>query len=158
MSTPRTSRSFELVRQIKATLEASTWPTHPVTGRIPRVGFASVQAETGAELVVVTTIEPDSTSEWVTMPAGRDETILVEIWIGSNVERKTEDDVLDRLEVLADVAQDALRDSETGQPARLLGDADLLLGQVSNVTFSIYPASNGFVGECTLRAQWQARL
>lgn len=155
----RHSVVFDLLSAVDAAVQAATFPPHPATARGP-VLDQDVQpiAETADEYVVVSLAVDDGQSvAWSRIgPAGRDETVGVDVEIGTRVPGRTRAQVLTRLEELADVVQGVFYDPTTFEftpPA-----VTVQLGGLSGVTCDVYGTDSGHAGVSTVRFQFQARL
>lgn len=149
MTTYNTSRVFEAVRKCKERLEAQTWPTHPAAGTSVRVALCEPNWDGAFEVVwIVPQVEEDASIEWRSMPNGRDESFDLSIRV-STADLLSEDAVLGRLEVLADVVQRAFYDDNTPAtpPNERMKPLDIAeavkLEGVGQVSFAIYPADDG---------------
>jgi hypothetical protein len=163
-----TSRVFEAARQCKQRLAAQSWPLHPITGMFPQIALADMDPDGQAEIVwVVPDVGDDASIVWRSLPNGRDEEFDLIIQITSFAENGDpqiqEDQLLDRLEELADVVQRAFFDDAgaVAPTARVLpldiSEAVKLEG-VGQVSFSMWPNGEGLSGSAVVRYRLAFRI
>lgn len=163
-----TSRVFEAARQCKVRLSDQSWPPHPITGRWPQVALADYDPDGQGEIVwIVPDVGDDASITWRSLPNGRDEEFELVIQITSSaVDRDgqaQEDQLLDRLEELADVVQRAFYDDADGvaPTARvtLLDIAEAVkLEGVGQVAFAMWPNGEGLSGSAVVRYRLAFRI
>lgn len=163
-----TSRVFEAARKCKVRLADQSWPPHPITGIVPQIALADLDPDGQAEIVwIVPDVGDDASITWRSLPNGRDEEFDLVIQITSFAEDRDgqvqEDQLLDRLEELADVVQRAFYD-DTGTVAptgRILpldiAEAVKLEG-VGQVSFQIWPNGDGLSGSAVVRYRLAFRI
>lgn len=168
MTLYNTSRVFEAARKCKVRLSAETWPLHPVTGTAPQVALADRDPDTEAEIVwIVPDVGDDASITWRSLPNGRDEVFDLIIRVTSfsvdRDEQVQEDQLLDRLEELADVVQRAFYDDAgvvgPTERARPLDIAEAVkLEGVGQVAFAMWPNGEGLSGSAVVRYRLAFRI
>ncbi len=136
-------------------LQAATWPKHPVTDHdVPSPTIGDLDVTFGAESVIIAALDAsDAQLEWAaTSPARRDELISLQCVIETNVKAvETAREALERVQVLAEVAQATLFDPSAAQPVVSLGfDNEVLLGGVQSVVPTARVVDGGWVARCEI--------
>lgn len=168
MTVYATSRVFEAARKCKARLIAETWPVHPVTAIGPQIALADRDPDGEAEIVwIVPDVGDDATITWRSLPNGRDEEfdLIIQITsfsIDADVQVQ-EDQLLDRLEALADVVQRAFyTDTADVAPTERIRPLDIAqavkLEGVGQVAFAMWPNGEGLAGSATVRYRLSFRI
>lgn len=163
-----TSRVFEAARKCKVRLNAQAWPPHPITGIDPQVALADLDPDGQAEIVwIVPDVGDDASITWRSLPNGRDEEFDLVIQVTSfAVDRDgqvQEDQLLDRLEELADVVQRAFYDDADGvAPTERILPLDIAeavkLEGVGQVAFAMWPNGEGLSGSAVVRYRLAFRI
>jgi hypothetical protein len=163
-----TSRVFEAARKCKQRLAAQSWPPHPITGAFPQIALADMDPEGQAEIVwVVPDVGDDASITWRSLPNGRDEAFDLIIQITSFADdidpQIQEDQLLDRLEELADVVQRAFFDDAGAvAPTERVLPLDIAeavkLEGVGQVSFSMWPNGEGLSGAAVVRYRLAFRI
>ncbi len=159
MAHRRHSAAFDVLSSVLASVKAATYPPHPATGRAPLVDDdTTVTLETADEAIIVNlAAEEGSQVAWTrTSPGGRDEQVPVEVHIVSQVPGRTRTQVLERLEVLADVVQGIYVDTSahTFTPPSVA----VQLGGLSGVSVQVWGTDSGRAGSAVLRFEFTCRL
>jgi len=145
MSAPlSTSRVFVAARTARDRLvNSADIPLSPVTGKRPAVGFAAVPHGADRETIVVRpVVGEDSQIVWDSMPNRRTETFGLEILVETG-SWSSEDQAIDRLEVLTDGVQRTFYDDRVGDVVSVVGAAGLALDGVQSVQFEVTVDSDG---------------
>jgi hypothetical protein len=163
-----TSRVFEAARKCKVRLCDQAWPPHPITGLPPQIALADMDPEGQAEIVwIVPDVGDDASITWRSLPNGRDEAFDLIIQITSFAEngdpQLQEDQLLDRLEELADVVQRAFFDDAGAvAPTERVLPLDIAeavkLEGVGQVSFSMWPNGQGLSGSAVVRYRLAFRI
>jgi hypothetical protein len=163
-----TSRVFDAARKCKQRLAAQSWPLHPITGVFPQIALADLDPDGQAEIVwIVPDVGDDASITWRSLPNGRDEAFDLIIQITSFAEngdpQLQEDQLLDRLEELADVVQRAFFDDAGAvAPTERVLPLDIAeavkLEGVGQVSFSMWPNGQGLSGSAVVRYRLAFRI
>lgn len=157
-----TSRVFSNVRTAYTLMKSAPWPLHPTTGREVQVSFVAPIGGPMLETVTVYSAPTDPverearTLGYVTF----DENVIVKVLIECQVPDPDPLAVWARLEELADVAQNAFRDSTTGRPVDL-GDGVTpaqVAGGPLRLTPTLFPDQAGFTGQVELDVLARSRI
>lgn len=154
-----TSRIFTAWQTLYERLRDATW-----TGGDPVVALAYPVGNIPRELVVVSGVPAsDAQIEAVTLgKPGRNEVFILRVGILVEVPGLDAAGVLARLEELADVVQNELRDDQTGQPLPLddndTSGAIVRMGGVTRIAPRVDAGAEGFVGTCDIDITVTARL
>lgn len=155
-----TSRVFAALRALNVELDGIAWPPlKPGT----RVGVifgdpATVQAK-HEDQIIVSQDTPDNDMQWARLsPAGRDEAIRVTITVRTMHANRTSVQVLDRLEVLADLVQGVFYDVTERKLTPLPFDGVEALGGVGAVSTDLIPTDKGYYGEAVIPVEIRARI
>jgi hypothetical protein len=168
MTVYATSRVFDAARKCKVRLSAQTWPPHPVTGLLPQIALADYDPDGFAEIVwIVPDVGDDASITWRSLPNGRDEEFDLVIQVTSFATDRDgqtqEDQLLDRLEELADVVQRAFYNDLDGvAPTSRVILLDITqavkLEGVGQVAFAMWPNGEGLSGSATVRYRLAFRI
>jgi hypothetical protein len=163
-----TSRVFDAARKCKTRLGDQGWPPHPITGLPPQIALADMDPDGQAEIVwIVPDVGDDASITWRSLPNGRDEEFELIIQITSFAENADpqlqEDQLLDRLEELADVVQRAFFDDAGAvAPTERVLPLDIAeavkLEGVGQVSFSMWPNGEGLSGSAIVRYRLAFRI
>ena len=149
-------------------LNAATWPTHPMTGKVPEVCFAGSR-EVSREMITVPGMKPPQspTETWATLgKPGRDETytLVVYLWsqIPSFVDTTNEHDpsrlVRARVRDLTAVVENTFRDATTGRPAGITVPG-VWKHEISSIVPTVGPIEGGgFGASSTIDITFTARI
>jgi hypothetical protein len=163
-----TSRVFEAARKGKVRLNDQAWPPHPITGIEPQIALADYDPDGQAEIVwIVPDVGDDASITWRSLPNGRDEEFDLVIQITSfsmsSDPQDQEDQLLDRLEELADVVQRAFFDDAGAvAPTERVLPLDIAeavkLEGVGQVSFQMWPNGEGLSGSAVVRYRLAFRI
>lgn len=165
MSANTTSRVFAAAREMKRRLHGAGFPPHPVTGTRPQIAFAVPDPASHFEIVqVVPDLGEDGGINFRASPNGRDERFAINVLIDV-LDGLDEDNMLDRLEELADVVQRTLFDDSDGVASNAraipldVGGTEVKLSGMSQVSFSIVQSSpEELHGVATVRYEHVSRI
>lgn len=165
-----TARVFATWRALYTLLNSQTWPVNPSTGEAPPV-IIGYTANPLAECIFLVGVPPDKPSySRATMgqQSSKDEVFVLRAVIfaetpGQTVPAKGLDDetpVIDRLEELADVIQNAVRDSATGRPTTYFNTAlaTNAVPDVIRVDPGFGGGTEGALGRCEIDIQFSIRI
>ncbi len=160
MATRRHSTVFEVLTAVTTAVQSAEYSPHEVTGRWPWLNDQVLPPETFDEYVtVVQAVEDGSSIAWERVsPGGRDESVLIEVVVGTSVRGRTRVQVLERLWELCDVVQAIYYNPTTYvfTPPDITGAVEL--GGFSGVSTIVDASTEGHVGQATLRYQFVARI
>lgn len=155
------SRVFAVLRWFDTQLTESTWPAHP-NGIPPTVGVGDSDPEGVESIDVLFRIEDDATiTPVVVSPTGSSEEFTVDVLIRSFWPGVDRTDLLDRLELLAEVTQATVRKPEGGQVTfKAPGEApwSVNLGGVARVAPQAWRTDEGWVGDCVVSFRVHTRI
>lgn len=156
----RHSTVFDALRATRDRLAEASWPLHPTAGTKVGLSFGTAPPEyTGEAVFVRMRVEQDASIAWTQVsPGGRTETYELAIEIGSYVPGRTEDDVLDRLQVLSDTAQGQFYDPDTLTFRPPQFDGVMMLGGVGRVVPDLWQSDEGRQGDCLIGLTVVARI
>lgn len=156
------SASFDALFAAEAKLQAATWPTNTKSNApaaiVPTIG--DLDATYGEESVVLAVNDLPGQLEWESLnPPRRRETITLTCRITSRVPNvKTAKEALQRVQALAEVAQDAFFDISAAQPVVTLGfDNELPLTIIQSVLPFASAIDGGWAGGCDITIVAQAK-
>lgn len=162
MAHRRHSTVFAVLAEITELVQAAEYPAHDKTARLPWLDNKGLQPQTFDEYVtVVQAVEDGSSIAWTRVsPGGRDETVTVDIVIGTAVPGCTKLEVLARLGELADVVQALFYDPDTHvfTPPDLGDESAVQLGGGIGVSTVLDATTEGHVGQASIRYEFQARI
>ena len=155
-----TSRVFVAGVALYDALTATTWPAHPVTGRVPTVEFSDEDPSLGAETVTVGLNADQTQIGWRRLsPPGADEQIgfdVVARTVAPNMGSSRS--VWDRLAVLSATIEGVLYDT-TATALKPLGfDGETDSGRVVAVRPQVVPGPEGWIGAVTVSIDLQAQI
>ena len=161
MATRYLTRVFDALRAVHTDIDGLVWTAHPVNGGEPTVKFGDPATEaTDVEVVHIVQRPRNDEMTWERMPGGRDETVDVEIIVGTYWRNQTGTQVLARLEVLVNQIEGLWHDTASnGEYTPPTFDGAQKLGGVQGVDTEVYTGSQtGSVGSATIRLRLVSRI
>lgn len=166
MAAQRHSSTVDGLLDVASRIESATWPPHPTTGRVPRVGKENETIDTPDEFVDIVARVEDSTAsvEWARIGVGavgrRDERYWIDVIIVSSVPGKSRVAALERIRDLAEVAEGLFYDASTGAHLPVGGDAPWAtdLGGIRQVVPDARREDEGWTAACVVSVAVAARI
>lgn len=153
------SRIFAAWRSVHTLLRAVDWPAHEVGGGEPVVSLVDQIPDQQREVVAIVPVVDDDDIEWVQLgAASREERFVLEIVIRSYVPGCDGDQVIDRLEELAELVQDQFYNTTTGVFSPPPFNGVQALGGINHVRPAVMPSQEGWVGECSMNLELLSRI
>lgn len=158
------TRIFAAWRAVASQLDSATWPAHPIGGSRPVVTLVDSIPDQQREVVAVVPVVDDNEIEWVQLgAASREERFGLNIVIRTEVPGvkgydTTANDVVTRLEDLAEVVQDEFYNTTTGAFSPPVFDGVQALGGIDRVRPVVAADSEGWFGFCELRLLIASRI
>lgn len=148
-----TSRVFAMGSALYTKLSAVSIDPHPNTAVTPPVWFSDEDPGSANEYVTVALNEDGSQIEFQRLgPAGRDETVAVDVVFRTLTEWGESSDVWDRLEHVADKIQSVVYDTVNEQVVNLDFDGEQW-SQVVSVQPFVWPVTGGWNGAVRITFQ-----
>lgn len=148
------SRVFVAWRALHGLLQAAQYP-----GAQPAVQFGVHINDSSRETIGVVPRIEDPEIEWARVsPAGRDERFPLDVIIRTSIPGVSSEQVVDRLEQLANAVQEQIHDVDTAKfkPLDFLGT--VALGGVVSVAPELRRDGEGWIGACTVTVAIVARI
>lgn len=159
-----TSRVFACWQALFDLLESQTWPAHPTTGVLPLVVFGASRDLLQEAVVVVGTPATGPSLETVTN-LSKEDVFALQIRAASEVPGVEIGATIARVAELADVVQDALRDTATGRMTTAFNGANashrvdgVIDWRLSQVRTTAYPTTEGFGAYAELDVMFKTRI
>jgi hypothetical protein len=163
---PRHSATCDALIDVTNRLSAATFPPHPTTGRLPKVGAENDKIGEPDEWVDLDVMFDDgqATIEWARVGRGAvglsDERFWVDIVVKSTVPGDTRISILERLRDLKQAVEDMFFEPTTGTPIPV-GEGlpwATQLGGISTALPQAYRTDQGWAGSVLIRVQVVARI
>lgn len=166
MTAQRNSSTVDALLDVAARIEGATWPVHPTTGRVPKVGRENETIDTPDEYVDIVARVEDSTAsvEWARVGDGavgrRDERYWIDVVIVSTVPGKSRVAALERIQELTIVAESLFYDPDTGAHIPVGADQpwSVGLGGVRQVVPDAVRSDGGWIASCLVSVAVAARI
>lgn len=154
------SRVFVAWKAVHDLLADASWEAADRGGGTPKVAFGDhPEPDNEREVIGVVPVVDDDDLEWVQMGASsRIERFSLDIVYRCRIPGMTVENVIDRMEEIADTVQDLFYDTTTAAFTPPDFDGVTALGGVAAVEPTVTPDGEGWFGDMTIRLNVEARV